>query len=119
MLIRNGQLDEMAVPGIALFIQRAIEFLYENFPESLDEDSDELTEIVGFLIEKAEAYGLVTEQHVMTYITSAWLLGIDFDKEFPAANETLTSKDFTPEEKSKWLAKWTEKIFAAFEGEEK
>lgn len=119
MLIRNDQLDEMAVPGIALFIEHAVEFLYENFPESLDEDPEELTETVGDLIEKAESYGLVTEQQVMTYITSAWLLGLDFDEEFPAANETLASKDLTPDEKAEWLAKWTEKIFAALEEEEK
>jgi hypothetical protein len=119
MLIRKDQLNEMAVPGIALFIERAVVFLYENFPESLDEDPNELTEAVGSLIEKAETYGLVTEQQVMTYITSAWLLGLNFDKEFPAAKKTLSSKDLTPDEKADWLAKWTEKIFAAFEEEEK
>ena len=119
MIIRKEQFDEMAIPNIAQFIERAIAFLYENFPESLDEDTDELTEAVGFLIEKAETYGLVTEQHAMTYITSAWLLGEDFDEEFPAAQETLSSDQFTPDEKSEWLAKWTEKIFAAFEKEER
>lgn len=119
MIIRNEQFDTMAIPNIADFIQRAITFLYENFPESLDEDTDELTEIVGVLIEKAETYGLVTEQQAMNYIVTAWLLGVDFDKEFPAAEETLNSKDFTPDEKSEWLAKWTEEIFATFEKEEK
>ena len=119
MIIRNEQFDAMAIPNIADFIERAIAFLYENFPESLDENTDELTETVGFLIEKAEVYGLVTEQHAMTYITTAWLLGPEFDKEFPAAKETLSSKEFTSDEKSDWLAKWSEKIFAAFEQEEK
>ena len=119
MLIRKDQFDEMAIPNIAQFIERAITFLYENFPESLDEDTDELTETVGSLIEKADSYGLVTEQQAMTYIISAWLLGVDFDKEFPSAKKTLNSKDFSPDEKSDWLAKWTEKVFAAFEEEEK
>jgi hypothetical protein len=119
MLIRKDQMDEMAVPGIALFLERAVKFLYENFPDSLDEDPDELTESVGSLLEKADSYGLVTEQQAMTYITSAWLLGLDFDTEFPAAKKNLKSKDLTPDEKANWLAKWTEKIFAAFEEEEK
>ena len=119
MLIRNEQFDEMAIPNIAQFIERAIAFLYDKFPESLEEDTDELTEIVGVLIEKAETYGLVTEQHAMNYIVTAWLLGIDFDTEFPAAQETLSSNEFTPDEKSDWLAEWTEKIFAAFEEGEK
>ena len=119
MLIRKDQFDEMAIPNIARFIERAIAFLYENFPESLDEDTDELTETVGSLIEKADSYGLVTEQQAMNYIISSWLLGVDFDKEFPAAKKTLNSKDFSPDEKSDWLAKWTEKVFAAFEEEEK
>lgn len=119
MIIRNEQFDAMAIPNIADFIERAIAFLYENFPESLDEDTDELTETVGLLIEKAETYGLVAEQHAMTYITTAWLLGPEFDEEFPAAKETLSSNDFTPDEKADWLAKWTEDVFAAFEEEEK
>ena len=119
MIIRSEQFDAMVIPNIADFIERAIAFLYENFPESLDEDADELTETVGLLIEQAEKYGLETEQQVMTYITTAWLLGVNFDEEFPAANETLNSKDFTPDEKADWLAKWTEDIFAAFEEEEK
>lgn len=118
MLIRKEQFDEMAIPNIAQFIERAVAFLYENFPESLEENPDELTETVGHLIERAEPYGLVTEPHAVTYITSSWLLGIEFDKEFPAAKETLNSKDFSPDEKSDWLAKWTEKIFASFEEEE-
>lgn len=119
MLIRKDLMDEMAVLDIALFLERAVNFLYENFPESLDEDPEELTEAVGGQLEKADSYGLVTEQQAMTYITSAWLLGLNFDKEFPAAKETLKSKDFSPDEKAEWLAKWTEKIFAAFEEEEK
>lgn len=115
LTIRKNQMGTMAVPGITLFLERAVNFLYENFPESLDEDPEELTEAVGGQLEKADSYGLVTEQQAMTYITSAWLLGPDFDTEFPAAQETLISKDFSPDEKSEWLAEWTESIFASFE----
>lgn len=105
----------MAIPGISLFLERAVNFLYENFPESLDEDSNELTEAIGEQLEKADTYGLITEQQVMTYITSAWLLGPEFDTEFPAAQEMLNSKEFSADEKTQWLAEWTEAIFASFE----
>ncbi len=117
MLIRNNQMNEMAVPSVAIFLERAVNFLYDNFPESQDEDPEELTEAVGGLIDKAETYDLVTEQQVMTYITSAWLLSLNFDEEYLKAKEKLNSKDLTPDEKADWLAKWTEKIFAALEEE--
>jgi len=108
-------MTEMAIPDISLFVERAVSFLYENFPESLDEDPRELTETVGAQLEKADSYGLITEQQAMTYITSAWLLGTDFDTEFPAAQQTLAAKEFSPDEKADWLAEWTEAVFAAFE----
>lgn len=113
--IRKEQQEEMAISDISLFLERAVNFLYENFPESLEEDSDELTEIVGEQLEKADLYGLITEQQIMTYITSAWMLGTNFDKEFPAVQENLTSEEFSPDEKTEWLAEWTKEIFASFE----
>jgi hypothetical protein len=119
MIIRNDQIAVMTVLPIASFLRRAVEFLYEHFPESLDGDSDQMSEAVGYLIEKADSYKLVTEQEVMTYITTAWLLGTDFDTEFPAARETLNSEDFSPEEKADWLAGWTEDIFATLHGEDR
>ena len=117
LTIRKDQMAALATPSISVFLERAVSFLYENFPESLDEDPGELTEAAGGQLERAESYGLVTEQQAMTYITSAWLLGPEFDKEFPAAKETLVSEDFSPDEKKVWLSDWTEKIFAALEKE--
>jgi hypothetical protein len=53
----------------------------------------------------------------MIYITSAWLLGLNFDKEFPSAKETLNSKKLPPDKKADWLAKWTEQVIAGFKKE--
>jgi hypothetical protein len=110
-------MKQMAVPGMSLFLERAIKFLYEKFPESRKEDPDRFTEIVGAQLNKADSYGLVTEQQVMIYITSAWLLGLNFDKEFPSAKETLNSKKLPPDKKADWLAKWTEQVIAGFKKE--
>ena len=102
---------------MANFLERAVKFLYEKFPESRKEDPDKLTDMVGVQLDKADSYGLATEQQVMTYITSAWVLGPNFDKEFPSARETLNSKRTTPDKKADWLAKWTEKVVAGFKKE--
>lgn len=64
---------------------------------------------------RAEAYGLVTERQAAAYVTCAWLLGPDFDAEFPAAREMLGSHEHSPDEKAEWLGEWTEAMFAALE----
>jgi hypothetical protein len=115
LTIRKAQMGALAVPDISLFVERAVNFLYENFPESLDEDPEELKKIVRRQLDKADSYGLVTEQQAMTYITSAWLLGVDFDTEFSTAQETLDSKYSSPDEKAEWLAEWTEATFDSLE----
>lgn len=107
----------MAIPGTAIFLERAVKFLYQNFPESKKENPDELTEMVGAQLDKAESHGLETEQQAMIFITSSWLLGPNFDKEFPSAKDTLNSKTLSPEKKADWLAEWTEKVFAGFNKE--
>ena len=109
--------EQMESMGRAIFIDRVTGFLIQRFPDAGQLERSELAEAIARQIEKAEAYGLCTERHATKYVVTAWLLGVDFDTEFPAAREVLPSKKLTAEEKVDWLQAWTTAIFAALEGE--
>ena len=67
---------------------------------------------IGGLADKAVEYGLETEQQALAYIVTGWLLGLEFDAEFPAARFMLASPDYTPAEKADWLENWTVRMFS-------
>lgn len=113
--IREDQLRALAAPQAERFEARLADFLREQFPEAAEEPPDELRAAVRAQAEKAEAYGLLTERQAAAYVACAWLLGPDFDTEFPAAVEVLGSPERSPDEKADWLGEWTEAMFAALE----
>jgi hypothetical protein len=98
------------------FLQRLLAFLHTQFPDSLEIPPQELADAVRFMLEKAVSYGFETEVDQVNYVVTAYLLGLHFDTEFPAATEVLTDSALTGTEKANWLQQWTEKLFATLEG---
>ncbi|MGI9067366.1 MAG: hypothetical protein ACR2HX_13325 [Pyrinomonadaceae bacterium] len=113
--IRNQQIETLSIHQTRQFVERVAEYLREQFPEVEDEPREEFMAAIHQQTNNAGAYGLITEQQIATYVTCAWLLGLDFDLEFPAAQEVLNSDQYSPEGKREWLAEWTEALFAALE----
>ena len=114
MKIRSEQMREMARLASLNFETRIIAILYENYPESKAVPSDELRTGVQEQIRKAQtSYGFETEQQLANYVHSAWVLGTDFATRFPAAAERLSSRAYTTQDKSDWLAAWTKALFDA------
>lgn len=113
--IREDQMAALAAPSAELFDERLARFLCEQFPEASDEPPAELRAAVRGQVEKAGGYGLTTERQAAVYVTCAWLLGPDFDAEFPAAREMLASEEYPPEDKADWLERWAEALFGALE----
>lgn len=97
------------------FQQRLIEYLHSQFPDSLEIPSQELYDSVSFILEKAAYYGFETEADQAAYAVTAYMLGLHFDTEFPAATEILTNGSLTGTEKANQLQYFTEKLFAALE----
>jgi len=93
---------------------RLVRFLQGRFPDAAREPEPSMVEGVRAQVASARGYGLITEQQIATYVTAAWLLGDDFDREFPAAAELLSSTA-KAEEKSDWLAQFTKKLFQQLE----
>lgn len=113
--IRQEQMANLAGRRSQQFEESIARFLEQKFPEAKAIPHEEFIATIHRQTNRADAYGLATEQQVATYVTCAWLLGLDFDSEFPAAQQVLTSDQHSPEAKREWLAEWTEAIFTALE----
>lgn len=109
--IRKDQMNALSEPMGDRFVDGLVEFLREEFEDARRERPDDLKPPVREQIEKARSYGLESKEQIATYVTAAWLLGPEFDAEFPAARDVLTSSAYTPDEKSDWLAEWVERMF--------
>jgi hypothetical protein len=64
---------------------------------------------------KASYYGFESEADLAIYTITAYLLGVNFDKEYPAANQILTDPAFTATEKATQLQEWTQLLLKTLE----
>ncbi len=114
MIIRKEQMTALSLGTEERFGDRLVAFLRQEFPEAAAQPLQELKAAVQQQDTKARQYGLDNGQDIAVYVVTAWLLGEDFDTEFPAAAETLGST-LSSDLKAHWLSAWTEKLFAALE----
>jgi hypothetical protein len=90
------------------FENRLVHFLHETFPDSLDMPESELEAAVEGLVEKARSYGIQDEASIAGYVTTAYLLGAQFDTQFPAAADILNDHSYGGAEKVERLENWTQ-----------
>lgn len=98
------------------FAIRSAQFLVERFPEAAEAPIDDVLAAVREAIQRGRSYGLRTEQDLAAYVLTSFLLGSEFDKEFPAAYEVLLSPVLAPSDKALWLNQWTEEMFQTLSG---
>ncbi len=115
MKIRKEQMDSFEQAELTKFAARIADFLQSEFPEAKEIPVKELRTVVYEQVTRARTYGLETEQQIANYVTTAWLLGQEFDTEFPAAQETLKSDKYSADDKSYWLVLWTKERFATLD----
>ena len=113
--VRSAQMSAFEKDQYERFIDRITAHLREQFPDAAALPVDELRIGVAAQLKRADEYGLDLEQEQAIYATSAWLLGEDFDKRFPAAEAVLSSSRLTSFEKQQWLEEFTREIFARLE----
>ena len=113
--ITQDQMDALALDQQARFADRVVTHLKEHFPDAAVLAPTELHAGVLKQIANAEGYGLYLEQEQAAYVTSAWLMGEDFDTRMPAAESVLSAAALTGEEKRQWLEEFTRKIFTCLE----
>ncbi|RLC19832.1 MAG: hypothetical protein DRI57_06240 [Deltaproteobacteria bacterium] len=115
IVIRKEQMDVFSQESLDRFEEEVIDFLQDQFPDAKEESREELNPAVHEQVKKAKSYGLETERQVVTYVTTAWLMGREFDSDFPDAQEILGSPEYSSDDKSEKLVQWTEKMFGGIE----
>lgn len=110
LIIRKEQIDALSNDAEKRYVNRLIDYLKKHFPEAAQTPPAQMRMAVKEQIAKARSYRLITERQIAKYVITAWVMGPNFDKDYPAAKQTLTSKK-TAEQKSKWLADWTKLFF--------
>ncbi len=115
MKISDQQLTTLSDIDQTNYIEKFVEFLQSEFPDAKKLSNDILTPVVLEQITNAHSYKLITEQQISNYITTAWLLGQNFDTEFPAAQEMLISDEYSATDKVKWLSEWSIEMLTTLE----
>ena len=118
MIIRVEQFSALARVVEAEFAGRLALLLREQFEEARQIPSAELDEDIELLIPRAQAHGLTTEREVAAYAIGAFVLGENFDHEFPAAQRVLNSSVLNGADKVQWLEAWTTEMFRTLGQEE-
>lgn len=92
--------------------RRIIATLREKFPtEIATEDPQRLSATVRGQIGLARQYGFVSEYGVTTFVATAWMLGLGFDKKLPAVAECLARANMSEEDKALWLEQFSILLF--------
>jgi hypothetical protein len=115
MRIRPEVYRALAAIPRAEFRRSLVQFLRENFDDAKAMPAPELEGSVDLCLAKSERYGLETGQDAATFTVTAYLLGLDFDRDFPAATDVLLSPVLASPDKAEWLREWTEELFRTLE----
>lgn len=78
MKITQKQMDAFSQVEWEKFEIRIADFLQEQFDNARRVPQEDLLPVIHEQVVKARDYGLVTEQQIATYVTTAWLLGREF-----------------------------------------
>jgi len=108
--LRPAQMRAFARASEERFSDRVVNFLQKQFPDARSEPRGLLRSIVVDQTARARGHGFETEQDLVTYVITAWVLGAKFDEEFPAVRETLAAQGLPAPQKARWLADFTQKL---------
>jgi hypothetical protein len=97
------------------FSERLVDFLTAQFPDALQIERTDLIKNAQYSIERSEEYSMRNEDEIATFFLTCWVLGLDFDTEFPAATTVLQDPDCPPAEKARWLERWVMEMLKSLE----
>mgnify|MGYP000336084517 CR=1 FL=1 len=104
LTINEAQLEAFQDISIEMFKSRMISFLTEFFFDAIENQSEfELKMFIANSIEKAEAFGIDTEDDVQAFIVYAVQLGINFDTKHSWAAKVLNNDNLLGSEKLEQL----------------
>lgn len=115
MIIKNQQFDAFVNPNKKEFIKRMMSLLREEFESAAQIPDDEFKAIITNQIKRANNYGVKIETNIAKYIITAFLMGIDFDKNFTGARKILDNNTVDETNKISSLEEWTLQVFENIE----
>ncbi|MFS2011667.1 hypothetical protein ACCD06_17585 [Azospirillum sp. CT11-132] len=110
LTLSDRQVETLAVEG---FLRKMIRILTQSDPKAGPVlDTAEGQQTLRQQYERARGYGLETERDLGRYIVTAWTMGIDFDRRFPAMSQILNDPALTPTEKADGVERTALTLFA-------
>lgn len=94
--------------GERSFVERVREVLLEQYPAEADVlNGPGFAPTVVQLARRAASYGLEDQQTACSFVITSWVLGLDFDEQFPELRTLLHRDDLVPAQKSIALETFT------------
>ena len=100
--ITDNQISAFEKDAEERYIRDLVKFLQDEVPGAAEDDCKKLFEITKAMVKKAADYGLKTKRDAAIYVTTVYLLGLDFEEHFHVAKEILTSS-LPGMDKANWL----------------
>jgi hypothetical protein len=113
--LRPAQMRAFSRASEERFADRLVNFLQAQFPDALSEPRGQLKAAIVDQVARARGHGFTTEAQLAIYVTTAWVLGPEFDTRMPPMEEALANPLSTPQDKVAFLELWTKKLFRTLE----
>lgn len=91
-------------------IQAAAAWMRREFPGAESELEDEDVKVQ---MERARNFGFDCNEDVRAFLLVSWLLGQDFENQFPNASKILLNELMPSHLKASWLLQWCSLLFVA------
>ncbi|HTP32958.1 MAG TPA: hypothetical protein VMJ75_12350 [Candidatus Acidoferrales bacterium] len=116
LVIRDAQMEALAQSLRDAFEKRARAHLRDLFPEDCAELSEgPLGDRIRESIARAQSYGLMSEDELLTFLEQVFILGPDFDNQYAWAREVLTHDRMGPATKAELLTRLTDQYLGVTE----
>jgi hypothetical protein len=100
--IRSEQLLAFEEGVKTRYIRSLAEFIKTTVPEASGDSPEDLIRFVEGMVKRAQSYGMKSHRDAAIYVTTAYLLGENFEKHFRIAEQVLNSA-LPAAVKAQWL----------------
>ncbi|MBF0332113.1 MAG: hypothetical protein HQL40_00505 [Alphaproteobacteria bacterium] len=110
IIVDEQQIGEVAKDA---FCEHVRALLVQNFPDAKMEDDARLKKEIWEQAKLANTYGLHGKRSCATFVVTAWILGIGFDKTHSVLRRTLSDAKLAPCVRAAALEEYTLNLLVA------
>jgi len=115
--LSHRQLNRIGTGTFSARVQAAVAQQFPDQAAALPEEA--FAKEVEDLVQRAGAYGLTDERSAAVFVVTAWLLGEDFDAQYPELKALLQVKALLPMQKSAAMEAFATTLLDALESASK